>query len=437
VAWQMILLLIFGSLLFLMFSGMPVALSFMLINVVGMYFLFGGGAGLETLIDSIYTSLNSFVLLPVPLFILMGEVMFHSGIAPVLIETLDKWLGRIPGRLSFLAVVVGTLFSTLTGTSLASVAMLGSSLVPEMEKQGYQKPMSLGPILGSGGLAMMIPPSALAVLCGAIAEISIGRILIAIIVPGLSMAVVYAAYIITRCMCQPDLAPPYEITPVPFAEKIIATVQYVLPQGLVVFLVVGVIFFGVATPSEAAATGALGTFFIALIYGKLTWKVVYKAVRGTLSVTGMLFLIIAGAMAFSQILGFSGASAGLSEVATGLSLPPIVIIITMQVIILFLGGFMDVVSIMMIVLPIFVPVVLALGFDPVWFAVIFLLNIEMASTSPPFGMSLFVMKGVAPEDTRMSDIYLAALPFLGCDLIVMVLLFIFPPLALWLPALMR
>ena len=436
-AWQMILLLIFGSLLILMFSGIPVALSFMLINVVGMYFLFGGGAGLETLIDSIYTSLNSFVLLPVPLFILMGEVMFHSGIAPVLIETLDKWLGRIPGRLSFLAVVVGTLFSTLTGTSLASVAMLGSSLVPEMEKQGYKKPMSLGPILGSGGLAMMIPPSALAVLCGAIAEISIGRILIAIIVPGLSMAVVYAAYIITRCMCQPDLAPPYEITPVPFAEKIIATVRYVLPQGLVVFLVVGVIFFGVATPSEAAATGALGTFFIALIYGKLTWKVVYKAVRGTLSVTGMLFLIIAGAMAFSQILGFSGASAGLSEVATGLSLPPIVVIIIMQVIILFLGGFMDVVSIMMIVLPIFVPVVLALGFDPVWFAVIFLLNIEMASTSPPFGMSLFVMKGVTPEDTRMSDIYLAALPFLGCDLIVMILLFLFPPLALWLPALMR
>jgi tripartite ATP-independent transporter DctM subunit len=437
VAWQMILLLIFGSLLILMFSGIPVALSFMLINVVGMYFLFGGAAGLETLIDSIYTSLNSFVLLPVPLFILMGEVMFHSGIAPVLIETLDKWLGRIPGRLSFLAVVVGTLFSTLTGTSLASVAMLGSSLVPEMEKQGYQKPMSLGPILGSGGLAMMIPPSALAVLCGAIAEISIGKILIAIIVPGLSMAVVYATYIVIRCICQPDLAPPYEITHVPFAEKLIATVRYVLPQGLVVFLVVGVIFFGVATPSEAAATGALGTFFIALIYGKLNWEVVYKAVRGTLSVTGMLFLIIAGAMAFSQILGFSGASAGLSMVATGLSLPPIVIVIIMQIIVLFLGGFMDVVSIMMIVLPIFVPVVLALGFDAVWFAVIFLLNIEMASTSPPFGMSLFVMKGVAPRDTTMSDIYLAALPFLGCDLIVMILLFIFPPLALWLPALMR
>ena len=194
---------------------------------------------------------------------------------------------------------------------------------------------------------------------------------------------------------------------------------------------------GIATPSEAAATGAFGTFLIAIIYKRLTWEVTLKAVKGTLSVTGMMFLIIAGAMAFSQILGFSGASAGLSELATGLDLPPIVIVIIMQVIILFLGGFMDVVSIMMIVLPIFVPLVRSFGFSPVWFAVLFLLNIEMAGTSPPFGMSLFVMKGVAPKDTTMSDIYLAALPFLGCDLIVMILLFVFPSLALWLPSLIR
>ena len=420
-----------------MLTGMPVALCFMLINMAGMYLFFGGAAGLEQLITSIYSSLNTFILLPVPLFILMGEVMFHSGIAPVLVETLDKWVGRIPGRLSLLAVAVGTLFSALTGTSLASVAMLGSSLVPDMEKHGYKKPMSLGPILGSGGLAMMIPPSALAVLCGAIAEISIGKILLAIIAPGLLMAAVYAVYIIVRCWLQPDLAPAYEVDPSPIREKVISTVKYVLPQGLVVFLVVGVIFMGIATPSEAAATGAFGTFLIAIIYKRLTWEVTMKAVKGTLSITGMLFLIIAGAMAFSQILGFSGASAGLSELATGLDLPPIMIIMIMQFIILFLGGFMDVVSIMMIVLPIFVPLVRALGFSPVWFAVLFLLNIEMAGTSPPFGMSLFVMKGVAPKGTTMSDIYLAALPFLGCDLIVMIMLFIFPSMALWLPSLMR
>lgn len=435
--WQLVLLSILSSLVIIMLTGMPVALCFMLINVAGMYIFFGGTLGLEQLITSIYSSLNTFILLPVPLFVLMGEVMFHSGIAPVLIETLDKWIGRIPGRLSLLAVAVGTLFSTLTGTSLASVAMLGSSMVPEMEKRGYKKPMSLGPILGSGGLAMMIPPSALAVLCGAIAEISIGKILIAIILPGLLMAAVYALYIIVRCLLHPDLAPAYDVDPTPLREKVISTMKYVLPQGLVVFLVVGVIFIGIATPSEAAATGAFGTFLIAIIYKRLTWEVVIKAVKGTLSVTGMMFLIIAGAMAFSQILGFSGASAGLSELATGLDMPPIVIVMIMQVIILFLGGFMDVVSIMMIVLPIFVPLVRAFGFNTVWFAVLFLLNIEMAGTSPPFGMSLFVMKGVAPKDTTMSDIYLAALPFLGCDLIVMILLFIFPSLALWLPSLLR
>jgi len=435
--WQWVLLLIFGSLVILMFTGMPVALCFMLINMVGMYVFFGGAAGLDQLVTSIYSSLNTFILLPVPLFILMGEVMFRSGIAPVLIETLDKWIGRIPGRLSLLAVAVGTLFSTLTGTSLASVAMLGSSLMPEMEKQGYQKPMSLGPILGSGGLAMMIPPSALAVLCGAIAEISIGKILMAIIIPGFLMATVYAGYIILRCLSQPQLAPAYDVPPVPMTQKVMATVRYILPQGIVVFLVVGVIFLGIATPSEAAATGAVGTFLIALMYKKLTWEVITKAVKGTISITGMLFLIIAGAMAFSQVLGFSGASAGLSQLATGLAMPPIVIVIMMQIIILFLGGFMDVVSIMMIVLPIFVPVVRSLGFNPVWFAVVFLLNIEMGGTSPPFGMSLFVMKGVAPKDTTMADIYMAALPFLGCDLIVMILLFIFPSLALWLPVLMH
>jgi len=435
--WQLALVFIFGSLVILMLTGMPVALCFMLINMAGMYLFFGGFPGLEQLITSIYSSLNTFILLPVPLFILMGEVMMHSGIAPLLIGALDKWIGRVPGRLSLLAVAVGTLFSALTGTSLASVAMLGSSLVPEMERQGYKKSMSLGPILGSGGLAMMIPPSALAVLCGAIAEISIGKILMAIILPGLLMAAVYAVYIIVRCFLRPDLAPPYEVPSTPMKKKLLSTAKYVLPQGIVVFLVVGVIFMGIATPSEAAATGAFGTFFIAFIYKRLTWEVIKKAVKGTVSVTGMLFLIIAGAMAFSQILGFSGAGAGLTELATGLALPPIVIIMIMQIIILFMGGFMDVVSIMMIVLPIFVPVVRSLEVSDIWFAVLFLLNIEMAGTSPPFGMSLFVMKGVAPRDTKMIDIYMAALPFLVCDLVVMIMLFVFPSLTLWLPSLMR
>ncbi len=416
---------------------MPIGFCFLLICVGGMYIFFGGGIGLEQLIISIYTTTNSFILLPIPLFILMGEVMFHSGIAPVLIKVVDKWLGRLPGRLGLLAVGAGTLFSTLTGTSMASVAMLGSVLAPEMEKQGYKKPMSLGPILGSGGIAMMVPPSSLAVLLGAIAEVSIGRILMAIIIPGLVMAVFYAAYIIIRCWAQPSIAPSYEIEDVTMSEKIRDLVKYVLPQGIVIFLVIGVIFLGVATPSEAAATGSVGTIALAFLYKRMNWDVFKKSIIGTLSVSGMIFLIIAGATAFSQILAFSGATNGLSDIVMNLQLPPTVIILIMMGIVLFLGSFMDVVAIMMITLPIFIPVVKSLEYNTVWFCVLFLLNLEMAMTTPPFGMSLFVMKGVAPKDTKMMDIYTAGLPFLGLDLIVLILIIFFPSLALWLPAFMR
>lgn len=435
--WPLVLLLIFGGLIVLMITGMPIAFCFMLINIIGMYAFFGGMLGLEQLVTTIYSSLTTFILLPIPLFILMGEVMFHSGIAPKLIETLDKWMGRIPGRLSLLAVAVGTVLSTLTGTSLASVAMLGSVLVPEMEKRGYRKSMSLGPILGSGGLAMMIPPSALAVLCGAIAELSIGKLLIAIICPGLLIAFIYALYIIIRCVLQPSIAPSYEVKRASLSDKIVSTLRYVLPQGIVVFLVVGVIFLGVATPSEAAATGCVGTIALALCYRRLGWSVIKKSIIGTLSVTGMLFLIMSGATAFSQILSFSGATTGITELATGINVAPLFIIIVMQVIILFLGGFLDVVSIMMITLPIFVPVVKTLGFDAIWFAVIFLINIEMAGISPPFGLSLFVMKGVTSSETSMGDIYRAALPFIGLSIIAMAIVMTFPKIALWLPGLMH
>jgi tripartite ATP-independent transporter DctM subunit len=359
--------------------------------------------------------------------------MFQSKIAPTLIQVVGKWMGKLPGRLSLLAVASGTLFSTLTGTSLASVAMLGSTLVPEMEAQGYKKPMSLGPILGSGGLAMLIPPSALAVLCGAIGEISISRILIGIIIPGLLVAGIMTAYIVARCMLQPELAPTYDVGKVPLSEKIRDTAKYVLPQGLVIFAVIGLMFLGIASPSEAAACGAIGTCILAACYRRLNWQVIKKTTTSSLTVTGMILMIIGGAQAFSQILAFTGASAGMAEFATNLPVPPIVIIIAMQVIILFLGCLMDVVSIMMITLPIFVPVVRQLGYNDVWFAVTYLINIEIAGISPPFGLSLFVMRGVAPKGTTMADVYKAAMPFIGCSLLAMILIIVFPLIALWLP----
>lgn len=431
--WQLWLLVIFGILIILMLTGMPIVLCFFFINIFGMYFLFGGVMGLHNLIDSLYTSLDSFILLPIPLFILMGDIMFQSGIAPTLIKVIGKWMGRLPGRLSLLAVAAGTLLSTLTGTSIASVAMLGSTLVPEMKAQGYKKPMTLGPILGSGGLAMLIPPSALAVLCGAIGEISISRLLIGIIFPGLLLAAVMATYIIMRCILQPDLAPIYDVEKIPLSEKLLDTAKYVLPQGLIIFAVIGLMFLGIAGPSEAAACGVIGTCILAACYGRLTWEVIRKATFSSLNVTGMILMIMGGAQAFSQILAFTGASAGLAEFATKLPVPPIVIILAMQIIILFLGTLMDVVSIMMITLPIFVPVVRELGFNEVWFAIIYLVNIEIAGISPPFGLSLFVMKSVAPKDTTMGDVYKAAIPFICCSLVAMILIFFFPQIALWLP----
>jgi len=416
---------------------MPVAFSFLLVNIVFMFLFWGGQAGLEQLIESLFVSVASFTLLPIPLFIIMGEVMFRSGVAPRMMDALDKWLGRLPGRLGLLAVGGGTLFGTLSGASMASTAVLGSVLVPEMEKRGYKKPMSLGPILGSGGLAIMIPPSNLAVLLGAVGEISVGRILIAIIIPGLLMAILYATYIIMRCRLQPSIAPAYDIIPPSLSDKLISTVRYVLPLGFIVFLVVGLIFLGVATPSEAAATGALGTFILAAFYRKLSWDVVKKSVSSTLQVTVMMFMIIAGATAFSHVIAYSGASHGLVQFAMALPLTPVLIIAAMLAVSIFLGMFINLLAIIMLTLPLFIPVVHALGFDPVWFAVIFLLTLEMGATSPPFGLSLFVMKGVAPAGTTMGDTYRAALPFLGCDLIVLVVLLAFPTIALWLPNLMR
>jgi tripartite ATP-independent transporter DctM subunit len=293
--------------------------------------------------------------------------------------------------------------------------------------------MSIGPILGSGGLAIMIPPSALGVLLASLSQMSVGGMLVAIVIPGILMAALYAAYIIIRCRLQPDLAPTYEIESVSFAEKCVLTVKYVLPLGSIVFLVIGLIFLGVATPTESAALGAIGCYILLFIYKGWDWKTIVDSVSNTLRITVMMFMIMTGAMAFSQILAFSGASLGLVQLAAELNLHPMFILIFMQIILLFMGIFMEPLTIMMVTLPIYLPIVKNLGFNPLWFGTIMLINMEMATTTPPFGLVLFVMKGVAPPDTTMADIYRAGFPFLICDAVAMGLVMAFPWLALYLP----
>ena len=434
--WWLALLIILGCFLVLLAVGVPVAFAFLFTNLVGAFFFWGGEAGLKQLVLSIVSALASYALPAVILYILMGEVVFVTGIAARMIGTLDGWIGRIPGRLSLEAVGAGTVFATLSGSAVSGVALLGTSLVPEMEKLGYKKPMLLGPVLASGGLAQMIPPSVGAIVLAFIAKISVGRVLFAIIIPGLMMACFYAVYIVIRCWLQPSIAPASGAKQISLSKKLIDSVKYLLPLVIIIFLVLGTVFLGICTPSEAAAVGALGAIILAAFYRGVNWDRMKKSFMATARITTMVFMIVAGATAFSQILAFSGVARSIVGLISSIDVAPIMIVIIMQIILLIMGCFMEAFSIMMVAVPIFFPIIVALGFDPIWFAVLFLLNMECGGITPPFGLSLFVMKGVAPSNCSMGDIILAGMPFLGLNMLVMALLIIFPALTMWIPDLM-
>jgi tripartite ATP-independent transporter DctM subunit len=370
------------------------------------------------------------------MFILMGTVMFHSGVAYRMIDVLDQWLGRIAGRLAVLAIGAGALFGTLTGVAMGSVAMLGSTLVADMERRGDARTLALGSVLASGSLAILIPPSALAVILASLGKFSVGKLLIGIIVPGLLLACVYATYIVVRCTLQPSLAPAYVVERRPLVPRLRDTALYVIPPLSMVVLVIGTIFAGIATPTEAAAIGALMSFAIAAVYGKLTWPVVKTAVGSATSLSVMVLIVLTGSAAFSQVLSFSGVTAAITELATGSDIAPIIVLILMQVVVMVLGMFIEQTSIVLVTIPIFMPIVQTLHWDPIWFGAIMMLNLEMATITPPFGLSLFVMKGIAPAGTTMGEVYRAALPFIGLNIVVMALMILFPDIVLWLPALM-
>jgi tripartite ATP-independent transporter DctM subunit len=432
--WYVVLLLIFGSLVVLMAIGVPVAFAFMAICIVGSVMFWGGQVGLEQVIRSFFSSVSTFTFLPVPLFVLMGNVIYDSGVGMLVVDAVDKLLGRLPGRLSLLAIAAGTLLGTMIGISGASIAILTKSLVPEMTRRGYKKEMSLGPIIASGMLAVMIPPSAAAIILGAIGRVSIGKLLIAIIMPGLLIAFLLAAYVIARCILQPSMAPSYVAVRVPLKDKLNSVVRHLLPLGVIIFAVIGTIYLGIASPSEAAALGAVACFLLAAFHRKLNWQTVKKSVASTIHITAMVLIIVAASVSFSKILATSGAITGLINLATSFSVAPIIIIIATQILVLILGCFMDPISILMITLPMFMPIVSALGFDTLWYAVILMINIQLALITPPFGMDCYTMKALAPPDVSIGDVFKSSTPLLMLGLGVMVLIMIFPQIATWLPS---
>jgi tripartite ATP-independent transporter DctM subunit len=434
--WTISIAILVGGLIFSMGIGLPVALGFFMINVVGVYLFMGGPNGIDQMISNATTAVANYSLAPVPLFLVMGSLFFHSGLARRVLDGIDVLIGRLPARLSYLTLTSGTVFAALSGSSLANTGMLGSLMVPEMTKRGYKKHMSIGPILGSGGLAVIIPPSTLAVLFGSLARIDIGGLLVAGLLPGLILAILYAILIYVQARLDPEAAPSYECEILPAAQRIKIFCRDILPMVAIIFAVVGSILTGFATPTESGALGIVAVVILALLFKALDMRAVTTAIADTARVTGMTFLLITASSTFAQLLAFSGASSGLVRWATSLEMGPTETLLIMALILLVLGMFMDQVSMMLITLPLFVPLANSLGFDMIWWGLIMLLMLEVSFTTPPFGLLLFVMHGVSPPGTTLPEVAKAALPYIACVFVLIGLVIIFPSLATFIPSLM-
>jgi len=431
--WQAAAWLLLGGSTLLMFLGLPVAFAFLAINLVGAAIFLGGDAGMMQLARNSVQSVTSFALTPIPLFILMGEVLFHTGLAVKVIDGVERLIREVPGRLAVIAVVAGTVFSAISGSTIATTAMLGSLMLPVMLARGYHPTIATGPIMAIGAVDMLIPPSALTVLLGSLSGISISKLLVGGIVPGLILSAIFIVYIVLRVRLEPSLAPKTAFDEHHGWRRFQPFFQYVLPLVSIFVVVVGAMIAGWATPTECAALGAFATMLLALLYGALTTKNLIQALRGTAGISGMILFIIVGATTFSQILSFSGASNGLAQLITGFGLPPLAVIAGMMLFLIFLGVFVEQVSMMMITLPIFMPVVQQMGVDLVWFGVMFLICMQLGLLMPPHGLLLMTMKGVSPPQVTMLHIFRAVTPFLLISIVVLALVFLVPAVATWLP----
>lgn len=432
-AWYWAALLLFGSALGLMMLGIPVAIGFFITNVIAAVVFMGGGAGIMQVINNGFGAMTNFALVPIPMFLLMGELFYHTGLATRCFNAADKLLGNIRGRLAYVTLIGGTAYAGPAGSSMGACALLGKLMVPEMMKRGYSKYLSLGPIMGVGGLAVIIPPSALTVLLATLGRTDVGDLLIAGVIPGLILALMYGVLIWAWTVIAPDAAPHYDAAKVSRREKIRLLVFDVMPMVFIIVFSVVIMVTGWSTPTEAAALGAVSVIALAAAYGELTWKAFVKSLDGALRVTVMAFLVIFGSGTFAQVLAFTGASSGLINWAIGFDVTPIEMLFIMIGVIIFLGSFMDPLSKMLLTAPIFFPLAKQLNFDLTWFGLIMLLSLEVGYTTPPFGLLLFVMKGVSPPGTTMKDIYLAGMPFIACVMFLIVVIIFYPPLAVWLP----
>jgi tripartite ATP-independent transporter DctM subunit len=425
-SWGGVLTLMFASKVGLLLTALPVAFVFFIINIFGSYLIFGGFAGLEQMVGNEQLSVAQFSLVPIPFFVLMGEVLFHTGLAMKSIDAVDAVIRRVPGRLAVVTLVAGTIFSAISGSTIATTAMLGSLLLPQMLQRNYDPKTAIGPILAIGGVDILIPPSGLAVLLGSLAGISISGLLIGGIVPGLILSALFIGYVLLRCWLNPALAPDFDDGRPRVERPWLNLAVTILPLIGVFTIVVVSMTGGWATPTESSALGAVATVLLALCYGCLTWHNLWKSLLGTLSISGSLLFIIVGATTFAQLLSFSGATAGLVAVIESSQFSQTTVLIGMLGILLILGFFIDQTSIMMITLPFYMPILRNMGVDLVWFGILYLLCMQIGLLTPPFGLLLFVLKGVAPPGIAIETIYRAAIPYVWLTILMMALIFMVP-----------
>ncbi|WP_461209110.1 TRAP transporter large permease [Desulfocurvus sp. DL9XJH121] len=383
----------------------------------------------DLMANSVWNSMNSWSLSALPLFILMGEILYRTSISTRLLNGLVPWLSAIPGRLYHINVVACSLFAAVSGSSAATTATVGKITYNELSSRGYDKSLSIGSLAGSGTLGFLIPPSLIMIIYGILSDTSIGQLFIAGILPGLMLAGVYSAFIALRCAMKPGLVPESDET-YTWGDRL-RSLRDLFPVFLLIVIVLGGIYAGLATPTEAAALGVVGAVGIAAWFRNLTVKGLMEAFRSAVKTSGMICFIISGAAFLSQVVGFLGIATALSRYIAGLGLSPYMLMLVLGLMYVVLGMILDGISIVVMTLPIVLPIVVGAGFDPLWFGIFVVFMVELSQITPPVGFSIFVIQHISHEDVR--SILVATFPFFLIMVLMVIIVTLFPELVFYLP----
>lgn len=433
---ELLTILMFSAFFGLLALGVPLAWTTGSLGLLFAFFMWGSDS-LSLVVLRIWDVMGSFSMIAIPLFVFMGNMLQKSGIAHDLFKAFQVWVGGIRGGIAAATIILCTILAAMIGTVGADVTITGLIALPFMLQRGYDKHMALGSIVAGGALGVLIPPSIMFIVYGVTVGESIGKLFMGGIGPGFLFGGLYIGYILIKCYLNPAAGPaaPLEERNIPFGKKIGLLKSLILPI-LLILGVMGSIFGGVATPGEAAGVGAFGAIFCAAIRRQLTWKTLTESLFETMKTVGLILWIVFGAMTFIATYTLGGGAEFVKSALIALPLNPWLVLIIIQIILLFLGMVLDIIGITVLLAPIFVPVVTALGFDPLWFGVLFNLNLQIAYLSPPFGYSIFYLKAVAPPDVTMGDLYRSVIPYMILQVIGLILCMVFPQIILWLPNMM-